>query len=374
MARAYNPMKNYNNFYYEIYATSNLMLAWKKAAKGKINKDYVKEFGSNLLTNLFDLQNELKTKTYNPKPLKVFILRDPKTRKISKSAFRDRIVHHALIEIIEPIFDKTFIYDSCANRKDKGNLFAIKRFYNFIKKVSRNGKLNGWFNKNSIKGYCLKADIKHYFDTVDHDILLNIIKRKITDKSIICLIELILNNFNSKINGKGMPLGNLTSQFFANVYLNELDYFIKHKLKSKYYIRYVDDFIILHNSKEQLETWKYEINKFLRVNLDLELHSEKSKIIPILRGIDFVGFRNFYRYRLLRKRNIRKFHIKLKEFNKKYYNKEINYDNIYDSMEGWTANAKQANTYSLRKTLLKIFENEFKYGVSFKEVNRYLKN
>ena len=374
MARAYNPMKTYNNLYHEIYATSNLMLVWKKAAKGKINKDYVKEFGSNLLTNLFDLQNELKTKTYNPKPLKVFILRDPKTRKISISDFRDRIVHHALIEIIEPIFDKTFIYDSCANRKDKGNLFAIKRFYNFIKKVSRNGKLNGWFNKNSIKGYCLKADIKHYFDTVDHDILLNIIKRKITDKSIICLIELILNNFNSKINGKGMPLGNLTSQFFANVYLNELDYFIKHKLKSKYYIRYVDDFIILHNSKEQLETWKYEINKFLRVNLDLELHSEKSKIIPILRGIDFVGFRNFYRYRLLRKRNIRKFHIKLKEFNKKYYNKEINYDNIYDSMEGWTANAKQANTYGLRKTLLKIFENEFKYEVSFKEVNRYLKN
>src|SRR3989344_8972111 len=103
-----------------------------------------------------------------------------------------------------------------------------------------------------------------------------------------------------------MPLGNLTSQFFANVYLNELDYFIKHKLKSKYYIRYVDDFIILHPSKEQLEAWKYEINKFLRVNLDLELHPEKSKIISLSKGIDFVGFRNFYYYKLLRKRNIRK--------------------------------------------------------------------
>src|SRR3989344_7475641 len=148
-----------------------------------------------------------------------------------------------------------------------------------------------------------------------------------------------------------MPLGNLTSQFFANVYLNELDYFIKHKLKSKYYIRYVDDFIILHNSKEQLETWKYEINKFLRVNLDLELHSEKSKIISILRGIEFVGFRNFYHYRLLRKRNIRKFHIKLKEFNKKYYNKNISYDRIYDSIEGWLDYTKQANTYNLCKPI-----------------------
>ena len=368
-------MKTYSNLYSEIYTTGNLMLAWKKAAKGKTKRDYVKEFGSNLLKNLFDLQNELKTKIYKPIPLKIFILRDPKTRKISKSDFRDRIIHHALIEVIEPIFDKTFIYDSCANRLEKGNLFAIKRFDKFKRKVSKNGKLiKNYCNKNSIKGYCLKADIKHYFDAVNHGILLNIIKKKITDKSVICLIEVILKNFNSKINGKGMPLGNLTSQFFANVYLNELDYFVKYKLKSKYYIRYVDDFIIMHNSKEQLETWKYEINKFLKLNLGLELHPEKSKIIPISRGIDFVGFRNFYHYRLLRKRNIRKFNIKLKEFNNKYCNKEITYDNIYDSMEGWTANAKQANTYSLRKSLLKRFENEFKYEISSKEVNRYLKH
>ena len=202
MARAYNPMKNYNNFYYEIYATSNLMLVWKKAAKGKINKDYVKEFGSNLLTNLFDLQNELKTKTYNPKPLKVFILRDPKTRKISKSAFRDRIVHHALIEIIEPIFDKIFIYDSCANRKGKGNLFAIKRFDQFKRKISRNGKINGWYSKNQVKGYCLKADIKHYFDTVDHEKLIKLIQRKISDENILWLIKLILNN-SQNISGGG---------------------------------------------------------------------------------------------------------------------------------------------------------------------------
>ncbi len=178
------------------------MLAWKKAAKGKIKKEYVKEFGSNLLKNLFDLQNELKTKTYKPIPLKVFILRDPKTRKIAKSDFRDRIVHHALIEIIEPIFDKTFIYDSCANRKEKGNLFAIKRFNSFIKKVSRNGKINGWFTNNQVKGYCLKADIKHYFDTVDHEKLMKLIQRKISDESVLWLIKQILDNLQS-ISGGG---------------------------------------------------------------------------------------------------------------------------------------------------------------------------
>ena len=170
-----------------------------------------------------------------------------------------------------------------------------------------------------------------------------------------------------------MPLGNFTSQFFANVYLNELDYYVKHTLKAKYYIRYVDDFVILHRSKKRLNYFQKEITKFLET-IKLELHPEKTKIIPLQKGVTFLGYRVFYHYRLLRKRNIRKFNIKLKEFNNKYCNKEITYDNIYDSMEGWTANAKQANTYSLRKSLLKRFENEFKYEISSKEVNRYLKH
>ena len=342
-------VKNYNNLYEQIYSMNNLIISWRKARDGKTKKSYVIEFELSLIKNILKLQKELEFQTYQPKPLKTFILRDPKTRKISKSDFKDRIVHHALIRVIEPIFDKTFIYDSCANRIGKGNLFAIKRFYNFMKKVSRNGKLNGWFNNNQIKGYCLKADIKQYFDTVDHDLLLNIIKRKITDKSIICLIELILNNFNSKIRGKGMPLGNLTSQFFANVYLNELDYFIKHNLKAKYYIRYVDDFVILHNSKEQLETWKYEIDLFSRKKLHLELHPEKSKVIPLSKGLDFVGFRNFYYYKLLRKRNIKKMLSKINIYKKE----EISKENILETFQGWNAYAKLANSYKLRNDVAK---------------------
>ena len=146
-----------------------------------------------------------------------------------------------------------------------------------------------------------------------------------------------------------MPLGNLTSQFFANVYLNELDYFVKHRLKAKYYIRYVDDFVILHKSKEQLDKWKEDINKFLREKLRLELHSDKSKIISLSRGIDFVGFRNFYHFKLLRKRNIKNMFVKIK----KYKNGEMSKNNIIESFQGWNAYAKWANSYDLRRNAVR---------------------
>jgi RNA-directed DNA polymerase len=325
----------------------NLVIAWRKARKGKTNVYYVKEFEKNLEKNLLDLYYELKNKTYRPKPLVNFILRDPKTRKISKSDFRDRIVHHAICNIIEPIFERIFINDSCANRIGKGNLFALERFEKFIRKVSRNGKINGWFNSNQVKGRCLKCDIKHYFEEVDHEILINIIKRKIADEGIIWLIKEILNNVSVQLGGeskKGMPLGNLTSQFFANIYLNELDYFVKHILKAKYYIRYVDDFVILHESKEQLGIWKEQIDRFLREKLKIELHPQKSRIIPLSKGIDFVGFRNFYYCTLLRKRNIGGMLRKITLFKKG----EIDFRDLYEIYQGWQAYAKWANTSNLR--------------------------
>ena len=248
-------MKTYKNLYHKIYNINNLILAWRKAKKGKTKRKDVKEFERNTIKNLFKLQKELQELLYNPLPLETFIHREPKTRKISKSDFRDRIIHHALINIIGPLFEKSFIYDSCANQIGKGNLLAIRRFYKFARKVSRNGKTNGWFNNNQVRGYCLKADIKHYFDEINLEILIKLIERKIADKKVIWLIKQILNNQPSYCEkGKGMPLGNLTSQFFANVYLNELDKFVKHKLKAKYYIRYVDDFVILHSSKEFLKS------------------------------------------------------------------------------------------------------------------------
>lgn len=192
LQRLFIQMKTHKNIYSQIYSKKNLVLAWKKARKGKTQKEYVIEFEDKLIKNINDLHRELKEELYFPMNLESFILRDPKTRRISKSQFRDRIVHHALCNIIEPIFDKTFIYDNCANRKGKGNLFAIKRFEKFVKKVSRNGKQNGWFNKNQVKGYCLKADIKHYFREIDHKILFDILERKVKDSQVMQLIKTIV--------------------------------------------------------------------------------------------------------------------------------------------------------------------------------------
>ena len=331
-------MKTHKNIYFEIISLKNLILAEKKARKGKTKKDYVITFEEDLAYNLKNLHNELKTQSYFPESLKKFILRDPKIREISKSTFRDRIVHHALYNIIEPIFDKIFIYDSCANRKGKGTLLALKRFEKFQRKVTDN------FSKEA---YCLKADIKHYFKEINREVLLRIIKRKIQCEKTINLIELILNNFEKS---KGMPLGNLTSQFFANVYLNELDQFVKHELGTKYYIRYVDDFLLLHSSKEQLQKWKDEIEIFLREKLKLKLHPDKSKIAHLSRGVDFVGFRNFYHFKLLRKRSIRNMErkvilLKLGKISEEKFN---------EIFQGWSAYANLANSYDI---LLKIKNN-----------------
>ena len=339
MTQLARKMKTYNNLYLKIISLRNLILAHKKARKGKTKKEYVLEFEKNLAYNLKILYDELRNQTYNPQPLKTFILRDPKTRKISVSDFRDRIVHHALCNIIEPIFDKTFIYDSCANRKRKGTLFAINRFDKFHRKATHN---------LSKEAFYLKADIKHYFQNVDKGILLRIIQRKIKDDKTINLIILILNNFE---NDKGMPLGNLTSQFFANVYLNELDYFIKQKLGIKYYIRYVDDFVILNKSKEHLELLSIQICNFLRDNLKLELHKEKSKIISLSNGMDFVGFRNFYYFKLVRKRSINQMKSKFFLFREA----KINNESFLDIFQGWNAHAFLGDNYCLRINLFFLY-------------------
>mgnify|MGYP001570517252 CR=1 FL=1 len=177
------------NLYQEICSFDNLLLAFKKARKRKSSKAYVIEFEKDLKNNLNLLRIELLLHSYKPKPLKNFIIRDPKSRKISKSDFRDRVVHHALCNVIEPIFDKTFIYDSYANRKFKGTLKALERFDYFKRKASRN---------NTRSCYVLKADIEHYFETVNHEILLNIISKKIKEKNVLWLINIILSNSNLK--------------------------------------------------------------------------------------------------------------------------------------------------------------------------------
>jgi len=353
-----------NDLYSKLCAYQNLELAWQKARKHKTLKPYVIEFEKSLKENLLMLRTELLLHSYMPKPLETFILRDPKTRVISKSDFRDRVVHHAICNIIEPLFEKTFICDSYANRKTKGVLKAIARFNKFKRKVSRN-KTRACF--------ILKADIWHYFDTVDHETLINILKQRIDDKRLISLIRIILSNHKTKCAGKGMPLGNLTSQFFANVYLNELDQYVKHSLKVKYYIRYVDDFVILSSSYDLLEEYKLKIDLFLKKYLLLELHPDKSKILKLNRGVCFLGFRNYYHHRLLKKSNIRIIRKKLMKIKLAYLSGHSTYDDAYAIFEGWSAYSKAANTYNLRKNIGGMFEQLFPGQIADKEINRWLK-
>lgn len=346
-------MITYKNLYNKLCSYENLLDSFNKAKKNKSKMSYVIKFEENLELNLLNLQKELKNEAYCPSSLKKFIVRDPKTRIIHSSIFIDRIVHHAIINVIEPIYRNIFIYDSFASQKDKGTHEGIKRFQKFMKKVSHNGRLvKNPYSKNSIEGYVLKCDIRKYFDSMNHEILIKILEKKIQDKKIIDLIRKVLDNFNSGVYGIGLPLGNYTSQFLANVYLNELDYFIKHKLKSKYYIRYVDDFVILHRNKIRLEYLKRRIEEFL-VSLELKLHPDKCKILPLRNGINFLGYRIFYRYILLRQRNIKHFKKKLEQNLELYKQGLIDKENLSCRIEGWMGYAKFANTYRLREQIMK---------------------
>ncbi len=345
-------MKTYKNLYQEFCSTENIALAFKKAQKRKSKKHYVIEFENNLNENLESLRLELLSNTYKPKPLRTFIIRDPKVRKIRKSYFIDRIVHHAICNILEPIFEKRFIYDSFANRKGKGSLNAIKRFDRFKLKVSKN---------NTKNCYVFKADIKHYFDDVNHNTLINIIRKKVNDERLISLISKVLKNHSDTV---GMPLGNITSQFFANVYLNELDQFVKNELKVSYYIRYVDDFVILHDNKEILENYKEKIDIFLKEKLQIELHATKSKVLLLERGIPFLGFRNFPYHRLLRKANL---------INMKKMIKEKDYDSLCEYLEGWMSYASHANTYNLRREIVDTIETNFQGNISLLQIDRLIK-
>ena len=348
------------DLYAKIYDINNLTVAWQNAKKRKTKRRYIKRFQRNLKQNLTKLQEELINQTYQHDTLKTFILRDPKTRKISKSAFRDRVVHNAVCNVIVPIFQKGFIYDCHANIVGRGTLKAIERFDKFKRKVSKN---------NTRECYVLKADIKHYFEEINHDILMGIIKRKIEDKQVIGLIWKILRgstSLNANRGGgerlRGMPLGNLTSQFFANLYLNELDQFVKHKLKAKYYLRYVDDFAILHESEKQLEQWKIEINHFLKENLKIELHPSKSHVLDLKSGINFLGFRVFYYHKLVRKSNLKNFDRKFNNMRILFNEEIIGREKALQSLEGWLAYCSHANTHKYRKHLIRNFNKHFSHG------------
>lgn len=334
VCQGFNPhRKTFSSLFTKLCEYENLLLAFKKARARKSKKAYVQAFQENLPEELGRLQWELLTGTYTPRPLKTFTVRDPKTRQISASNFRDRIVHHAICNLLEPIYEPRFIEDTFANRKGKGTKGILNRFDQF------RGKFQ--------EGFALKCDIRHYFDTVDQGILLEILGRRIKDVHMMRIIRIILENHKTQETGKGMPLGNLTSQFFANIYLAELDHFVKHSLRAKYYLRYVDDFVILGRNKAQLETWHQKISAFLKDELRIELHKDKTKIVPLNSGVQLVGFRIFRHHKLLKKSNIRRIRIRMARFREM----PVSPEHMRRSFAGWQGYAQMADTYGLRQEI-----------------------
>lgn len=278
--------------YSDIISLNNLSFAWGEFVVGKKNKPDVQIFSRNLMDNIVELHQLLVNKTYHHDGYESFYITDPKRRHINKATVRDRLLHHAVYRMLYPFFDRTFIADSFSCRNDKGVHKGINRFRNLAKQESKNFSRACWV---------LKCDIQKFFANIDHRVLLSILEEYIFDKNILWLLQNIINSFCTESKpGVGLPLGNLTSQLFANVYMNRFDQWVKHKLKAKYYARYADDFVFLSHDKSWLEGIVPQIKFFLQTNLKLSLHPNKLILKTIASGVDFLGWVNFPDHRILR--------------------------------------------------------------------------
>jgi len=274
----------------EIISLENLLESWKEFLKGKRKRKDVQEFSLSLMDNIVQLHQDLANHTYNHGSYQAFRINDPKPRQIHKSSVRDRLLHHAIHRMLYPFFDRTFVSDSFSCRIRKGTHKALNRFREFGHKTSRNNTCTCWI---------LKCDIRKFFENIDHKVLLSILRQYIPDQNIIWLLEKVILSFSSAP-GRGLPLGNLTSQLFVNIYMNKFDQFVKHKLKARYYIRYADDFVIMSQDKSWLEELLPKVGDFLSEHLKLNIHPDKVLIKTLASGVDFLGWVHFPDHRLLR--------------------------------------------------------------------------
>jgi retron-type reverse transcriptase len=290
--------------YQEIISLENLFAAWQEFLPGKRKKKDVQEFGLKLADNILELHEELANFRYIHGNYEAFNISDPKPRNIHKASVRDRILHHAIYRKLYPFFDKTFIADSYSCRVGKGVHKALGRFKAFGYQVSKNNNRTVWV---------LKCDIKKFFASIDHVKLLGILTAYIPDKNILWLLERVIYSFDYKDAGRGLPLGNLTSQLFCNIYMNEFDQFVKHKLGCQYYIRYADDFVFLSADNNQLLYFLSCISEFLEGRLGLKLHPNKIFVQTLASGVDFLGFVNFPCHRVLRNTTNRRMFKRVKQ-------------------------------------------------------------
>ena len=346
-------VKRFDQLYDEMTSFENLWLAHRHAARGKRGQPAVAAFEFNLEDELCCLQDELIAQTYRPGAYTSFHIHDPKRRLISAAPYRDRVVHHALCNVIEPIFERTFIGDSYANRVGKGTHAALDRAQAFARRYP----------------YVLQCDVEQFFPSVDLTLLGGILARKIADPHVIWLAHRIMdsgagvlaNEYDmvyfpgddllAAARPRGLPIGNLTSQFWANVYLNELDQCIKRQLRCPAYVRYVDDFLLFADDKRQLWAWKDAVRERL-AGLRLTLHERESTVYPVAAGLPFLGFRIYPDHRLLKRRNGVAFARRYRDWRDEMAHGRLTPAELTPRVQGWIAHAAHADTWGLRRALL----------------------
>jgi hypothetical protein len=343
-------MKRQGNLFQEITNFNNLYRAYLKARKGKRNRASTVLFDLELESNLFELRNELINKTYKVSKYNTFKIYQPKERDIMSLPFRDRIVQQAIVtHVIEPIFGRHFIKQNVACQKGKGTHFGLKISGQYLQKQ--------FYETGG--GYILKCDISKYFYRIQHSVLKEQYRKLIKDKDVIWLLDLIVDSTDGD---EGIPIGNLTSQYFALLYLSEFDHFVKESLRIKYYIRYMDDFLLIHPDKEYLKCCLRVIKKYLDEKLKLELNS-KTNIFPLRNGVDFLWFHTYITktgkiIRKLRQDSKRRMKHKMKFFVKAYKNGWRSMKEIKPVIASWTGHAKHGNTYQLRKKIFSKYKFE----------------
>jgi RNA-directed DNA polymerase len=327
----------------KIASFESLHAGYLKARRGKRFEPETIQFGNNLEENLLSLLGELKSGAYRTGHYRRFYVHEPKLREVAALPFRDRVVQHALVAAIEPVLEKDFIDDSFACRAGKGTHAGADRLTEFLR----------WAHRKWLHTYVLKADVSKYFGSVEHTVLLDLLRKKITCPRTMALIEEIVYSWNEPA-GRGIPIGNLTSQLFANLYLNELDHFVTKDLGREMYLRYMDDFVLLGPDKVHLQQDRYTIERFLVDHLRLFLNN-RTGIFPAAQGVDFLGYRIWRTHRLLRKSSVQRMRRKLKAFSRKYAGGEIELSRIEGSIRSWIGHAGHACTYRLRQKMFSHF-------------------
>ena len=332
----------------------NMYEAYRRTASGKRNKSETAAFEINLSGNLWGIIEQMKNRTYRVGGYHKFMIYDPKKREIQALSFRDRVVQHCLCDnILKPYFENRLIYDNAACREGKGTHFAMDRLSGFLREHYR---------ECGTSGYILKFDVKHYFDSIDHVILMKRL-RNIPDRSVLALLYLIISSYAKERdpvtgNARGLPMGNQTSQWFALYYLDPIDRLIKEKMRIKHYIRYMDDGILVHENKEYLNEVLQEMRK-KALELKLEFN-EKTQIFPVSEGVDFLGFRFYLTdtgkvIRRLRTSNKRRWKRRMKKFKERYRDGEMTIDDIKRSLASYRGHIGHGHTYKLQKKVFGKF-------------------